>query len=590
MAFSPNAQTVYADGPAGSPLQPAKSEIRKLLKQYENVIEAFLSNGGLIFASLATLNSSLNYAANSMAWVLGDATVANNGIYRKIGGSGTGSWTRVADLPFSFIIASDVGAGTANAIVATTSIPVSSSALVWTNILEANTSSPVTISFNGGSALTVKTNAGNNVAAGGLVAGMIVIGVVSGSTFRLVSDQASAAIAAAAEAAKVAAEAAAAIAVAAATGINLLTVVDRPALKAVDTALRLTGILAERTREGVFYPRLISGLAPSTAAAMAADTGEYIYVPSTDDPATVWIRQGAELRGFWSNSATPAYVHRLRERVMIGDSAGFDCSTTPDANTGAAWLHEIKPGATHGCGYMESHGRVVSTGANGAQFVGATRITGAAGVEGYGGIFHVRNESTNDRDCWAVYIDAVRGSATAGNMAGLELDIANCSGVSDARYLPHGFEGQTVPTAWSYGLALASGGDVRVNPDALPVSFALGIIRQTVLRFILGLYFAATPWNWTVRVTARPWQWRRNTRSGGISLAASRPTSPALRRRWPAAHEHSSSTAVLNSVATVTTAFTSGHSASRRLRTFLRWWAWLPAAHQLSAPQAPIPI
>lgn len=35
----------------------------------------------------------------TMAWVLGEATVANNGIYRKIGGSGTGSWTRVADLP-----------------------------------------------------------------------------------------------------------------------------------------------------------------------------------------------------------------------------------------------------------------------------------------------------------------------------------------------------------------------------------------------------------------------------------------------------------------------------------------------------------
>ncbi|OMQ42827.1 hypothetical protein [Ensifer sp. 1H6] len=59
MAFSPNAQTLYADGPAGSPLQPAKSEIRKLLKQYENVIEAFLSNGGLIFASLSSSRLSM---------------------------------------------------------------------------------------------------------------------------------------------------------------------------------------------------------------------------------------------------------------------------------------------------------------------------------------------------------------------------------------------------------------------------------------------------------------------------------------------------------------------------------------------------
>lgn len=199
------AATVFRDYetdgvPSSGARKPKKSEIRQLLGGYEAIINAFLSNGGLIFASKASLDASLNYAANTMAWVLGDATVANNGIYRKIGGTGTGSWTRVSDLPFSFIIASDVGAGTANAIQATTSIPVSSSALVWMNVFEANTASPVTVSFNGATALTIKTNTGNNIAASGLVAGMIVLGIVSGANFRLVSDQASAAIAAAAEA------------------------------------------------------------------------------------------------------------------------------------------------------------------------------------------------------------------------------------------------------------------------------------------------------------------------------------------------------------------------------------------------------
>ncbi|MBD9569025.1 hypothetical protein [Ensifer sp. ENS08] len=222
------AATVFRDYetdgvPSSGAKKPKKSEIRQLLGGYEAIINAFLSNGGLIFASKASLDASLNYAANTMAWVLGDATVANNGIYRKIGGSGTGSWTRVSDLPFSFIIASDAGAGTANAIQATTSIPVLSSALVWTNIFEANTASPVTISFNGGSALTIKTNTGNNVAAGGLVAGMIVLGIVSGSTFRLFNDQVSSAIVAAAEAAQAAAEAAQAAAEdAAADAVSLI--------------------------------------------------------------------------------------------------------------------------------------------------------------------------------------------------------------------------------------------------------------------------------------------------------------------------------------------------------------------------------
>ncbi|MEY9198662.1 hypothetical protein ABIA16_003778 [Sinorhizobium fredii] len=172
-------------------------------------------------SSKATLDASLAYAANTMAWVIGDATVANNGIYQKSGASGAGSWTRVSDLPFSFIIASDVGAGAPNAIQATTSIPVSGSALVWMNIFEANTASPVTVSFNGGSVLIIKTNAGNDVAIGGLTAGAIVMGIVSGSTFRLVSDQASSAVLAAAEAAQAAAEAAQAAAEAAAAGVNL---------------------------------------------------------------------------------------------------------------------------------------------------------------------------------------------------------------------------------------------------------------------------------------------------------------------------------------------------------------------------------
>ncbi|MQX77514.1 hypothetical protein [Sinorhizobium medicae] len=200
MAFSPNAETVFADGPFGSPLQPSKPEIRALLTQYETAIDAYSSGAGSIAKSTrALLFADLAHAADVTAWVYADATVAYNGIYRKSGASGAGSWSLILPLPFSFIVASDVGDGTPNAILATTSIPVSSSALVMMNVFEANTASPVTVSFNGGSALTIKTNTGNDVAAGGLVAGMRLLGMISGSTFRLVSDQVSAAIIAASE-------------------------------------------------------------------------------------------------------------------------------------------------------------------------------------------------------------------------------------------------------------------------------------------------------------------------------------------------------------------------------------------------------
>ncbi|TPK14175.1 hypothetical protein [Mesorhizobium sp. B2-5-11] len=215
--------TIMADGPSSNPSQPVKALLRAWGTWVEGIITAFLSNGGLIYDTKAHMDADLAHGANSSAWVVSDATVANNGIYRKLGASGAGSWTRVADLPYSFIAATDAGAGTANAIVATTSIPLPSAngaALISLNIFENNTG-PATVSFNGGAALTIKTNAGNDVQANYLVAGMIVAGYVSGSTFRLISEIGTAAD-------RAAAEAAAAAAAASAASINL------PAISAAD--------------------------------------------------------------------------------------------------------------------------------------------------------------------------------------------------------------------------------------------------------------------------------------------------------------------------------------------------------------------
>lgn len=177
-----------------------KADLRTWGTWIEDLAAAFLASGGRIYSSKTSLDGDLAHPVNTMAWVVGDDEVGNNGIYRKTGGSGSGSWIRVADLPYSFIVAIDDGAGTPNAIQATSSIPVSGAALVLLNVLEANTASPVTVSFNGGAPLTIKTNSGNDVVVGGLTAEMVLAGRVSGTTFRLISDQASAAIIAEAEA------------------------------------------------------------------------------------------------------------------------------------------------------------------------------------------------------------------------------------------------------------------------------------------------------------------------------------------------------------------------------------------------------
>ena len=228
MLISPSAESIFRDfivdgAPLSGPYEPKKSEVRAWGRSVETVVEA-VATAAAVFDTRANLFATLTYAANTLAWVVSDSTAAYNGIYRKSGASGAGSWARVADLPYSFIIATDVGAGTANAIQATSTIAISESALVILNIFETSGAGPVSVAFNGGPALAVKTASGADPATGGLVAGMRVLGVVSGASFRLVSDQASSAIQAAAEAAKVAAEAAAAAAAASAASITLPSV------------------------------------------------------------------------------------------------------------------------------------------------------------------------------------------------------------------------------------------------------------------------------------------------------------------------------------------------------------------------------
>ncbi|PDS97512.1 hypothetical protein CO659_12670 [Rhizobium sp. S9] len=187
--------------PSSGNYKPAKADIRTWGTSLEGFLSAIGNNAGTVKLTRALLYADLAHPADTMAWVVQDPTIAYNGIYQKSGASGTGSWTRVADLPFSFIVATDIGDGTPDAIVATSDMPVSEAALVVFTVNDTNTGSPVTVSFNGSAPLTIKTNSGNDIAVGGISAGLQVFGRVIGTTFRLITDQVNAAIVAAAEAA-----------------------------------------------------------------------------------------------------------------------------------------------------------------------------------------------------------------------------------------------------------------------------------------------------------------------------------------------------------------------------------------------------
>lgn len=239
-----------------------------VLGSLEAVANSFTVGGGVIFTTLSQALSNLNYNVNQMAWVIQDATPANNGVYQKTGSSGSGSWARRGDLPYSFYRAVNEGAGTPNAIQATNGYPMASKdALIVVNITDTNTGSPVTLSLNGGTPLTIKTAAGNDPAIGGLAAGMMVAGYIdAGDTeFRMLSDQASAAIQSAAEVAAATAVAARDIATGAmsvfkATVFSTLTLAEAypPAPEMAPDYIRVEGRVAVGDGGGALYKKDMS--------------------------------------------------------------------------------------------------------------------------------------------------------------------------------------------------------------------------------------------------------------------------------------------------------------------------------------------
>ena len=113
--------------------------------------------------------------------------------------------------PPGIIIGTDSGAGTANAIKVATSQPVVTGSAVRFTVYRVNTGSPVTVSFDSATALTIKMNDGTDPATDYLTAGLQVVGFVDtgAGTFRLITDPVASSLVSAAANAIAAANAAA---------------------------------------------------------------------------------------------------------------------------------------------------------------------------------------------------------------------------------------------------------------------------------------------------------------------------------------------------------------------------------------------
>ena len=125
------------------------------------------SAGAIIRNSLSALNATVTPAAGLMAWIIGDATVANNGVYENTGSSGSPVWTRRADLPYGFINTINVGAGTNDAVAVTSAIPIpsaASAALIAVTFLGANAGA-MTLAVNDETARNLVLNGGGAIPA-----------------------------------------------------------------------------------------------------------------------------------------------------------------------------------------------------------------------------------------------------------------------------------------------------------------------------------------------------------------------------------------------------------------------------------------
>lgn len=204
-------QAVIGNPPIASK-QPSRQGVVRAFAEMQAQLEGAQA-GAIIRSTLASLNAlAIAPYPNIMAWVMSDPVPANNGIYQNAASAESPIWVRRGAIPQFLVTAMNAGAGTVNALKVTTDLALPSEdgrALIVVPVLASNTATGVTIQFNDSvdfpaDTLEIVSNSGSSITPGGLAANSNIAGFIAddGTKFRLLSDQASAAILAQVEAAR----------------------------------------------------------------------------------------------------------------------------------------------------------------------------------------------------------------------------------------------------------------------------------------------------------------------------------------------------------------------------------------------------
>jgi hypothetical protein len=286
-------------------------------------------NGAVLaYTTLAALQANTSEANDTAAIVVGE-NEANDGLYI----STSGTWTRTGGLPFYSFVQATYVSGT-DAIVATTDIPVTIYQFIALPIGQTNTSETVTVTFNGGSALTILTQSGTAPAVGGLITGTVIGGYISGSYFRMLSDQASSALQVAAEAAQTAAETAQAAAEAAKDAATLA------AESSGDITFYDTYALADASYVGRVEDDVIEIFADETRGGMTTIYTVDSAVTGLDfklymGPRVLALSSRTILAGITGAANNVVYLSEAgREGAFQWDASNLSTKVTADAQQG----------------------------------------------------------------------------------------------------------------------------------------------------------------------------------------------------------------------------------------------------------------
>lgn len=197
-------------------------------------------------------------------------TVANVGEYYW--STAPAGWRRAGDLQRTLAHAINTGAGTANAVQATSDVQFSTAAyaaLVTVNFATANTGA-MTLAINGETPRPLVTNTGAAIPTGYITAGMsALVQIDNAGNYRLFSYGDASAIQAAAEAAQASAEAARDAAEAAAAGVNLPSIVSGDAGKQLVVKADETGYELVHSGDGGGYSPLDFGIVDDPTLAIS---------------------------------------------------------------------------------------------------------------------------------------------------------------------------------------------------------------------------------------------------------------------------------------------------------------------------------